>query len=185
MKRCEEISGLLSAYFDGELKRDQKALVEGHLGQCENCGRQLESYRKIDEAARRRAVQMPSDDEWETLWRHIEEGIAPAAGDEYGEGKGVRRQESIPFWELLRLHKRAVASVAAALVIAGVLVIFGIIRTEEGADAVLPLASAAEVVQGEVEIDSNLYTPVLYKEGGVDFIILVKRGEVDTDSGVI
>ena len=50
-----------------------------------------------------------------------------------------------------------------------------------------PLARASEVVQGEVEIDTDLYTPVFYQaqEGGASLVILMKRGEVEADSGII
>ena len=47
MKKCTEITELLSAYADNELTGSDKRSVEEHLAACENCSALLEIYREI------------------------------------------------------------------------------------------------------------------------------------------
>ena len=47
MKKCTEITELLSAYSDNELTDKDKLSVEEHLAACENCSALLEIYREI------------------------------------------------------------------------------------------------------------------------------------------
>jgi len=47
VKKCTEITELLSAYADNELTGSDKRSVEEHLAACENCSALLEIYREI------------------------------------------------------------------------------------------------------------------------------------------
>lgn len=44
--KCEEATGLLDRLADGELENGKRSIVEAHVDQCPNCGRQLASIRQ-------------------------------------------------------------------------------------------------------------------------------------------
>lgn len=46
-KACEELQERLSAYLDGELSKDERQNLEGHLTTCPDCPRIVEDYSKI------------------------------------------------------------------------------------------------------------------------------------------
>ncbi len=49
-ENCEKFAASLSAYFDGELEGKALLRLKGHLGHCESCPRELETYARIKEA---------------------------------------------------------------------------------------------------------------------------------------
>ena len=50
-RRCAQVSGLLSAYVDGELTTKQVGLVEAHVSFCDRCAQELQALRMIVGAA--------------------------------------------------------------------------------------------------------------------------------------
>jgi len=48
--RCERIEELLSAFLEGEVGPEEKALVEGHLAGCSNCSSLLGILRRAQQA---------------------------------------------------------------------------------------------------------------------------------------
>jgi len=51
----------LSAYLDGDLRRDERTAVEAHLAECAECSRRLEEYARLDVLARKLPVEPPED----------------------------------------------------------------------------------------------------------------------------
>ncbi len=47
MSNCEKYFDMISAYADDELNEDEKAELEAHLAECEECRSILETYREI------------------------------------------------------------------------------------------------------------------------------------------
>ena len=47
MSNCEKYFDMISAYADDELNEDEKAELESHLSECEECRSILETYREI------------------------------------------------------------------------------------------------------------------------------------------
>jgi len=47
VSNCEKYLDMISAYFDGELNGNEKAELEAHLEECEECRSILETYREI------------------------------------------------------------------------------------------------------------------------------------------
>ncbi|MEA3459970.1 MAG: zf-HC2 domain-containing protein, partial [Chloroflexota bacterium] len=45
----QRVRGMLSAYIDGELSPEERALVEAHLAECESCARNLRTLRRTVE----------------------------------------------------------------------------------------------------------------------------------------
>jgi len=59
VKKCIEITELLSVYVDNELNDTDKQSVEEHLAECESCSALLEIYREISISADESNVQVP------------------------------------------------------------------------------------------------------------------------------
>ena len=59
MKKCTEITELLSAYSDNELTDKEKLSVEEHLAACENCSALLEIYREISISVEESSAPVP------------------------------------------------------------------------------------------------------------------------------
>lgn len=70
----EEMQVLVSAYYDGAVTPEEKALVEAHLAECAACAEALAAYRQIG-----RTVQsLPRGEPSRALWSRIREGLSPA-----------------------------------------------------------------------------------------------------------
>lgn len=50
---CREVQRLMQRFLDGELPDSQVDLVAAHLEDCERCGIEAETYRRIKAALRR------------------------------------------------------------------------------------------------------------------------------------
>ncbi|MGB7296252.1 MAG: zf-HC2 domain-containing protein [Candidatus Aminicenantales bacterium] len=48
--RCEHIEGLLSAFLEGDLNQEERALVESHLADCPDCSSLLGVLRRAQQA---------------------------------------------------------------------------------------------------------------------------------------
>lgn len=44
---CNEIKDLMSSYVDGELSENEKKLVEEHINSCDDCKKEIESYKQL------------------------------------------------------------------------------------------------------------------------------------------
>ncbi len=61
------VQKILNAYLDGELREEEKRLVEEHLKECEECSKELEALKTVDRMARTSLAPEPSEDYWKTL----------------------------------------------------------------------------------------------------------------------
>jgi hypothetical protein len=48
---CQDVSSLMSAYYDDELRADTRTVVEAHLQSCPRCLAELESFRHLSQVA--------------------------------------------------------------------------------------------------------------------------------------
>ena len=68
---CEEMRPLITGYIDGELSPDQRAKLEEHLADCEDCRREMEQMTRLTEELAKMEFREPTDDELERYWRCI------------------------------------------------------------------------------------------------------------------
>lgn len=105
----------LSAYFDGELSPEEKALVERHVAACTDCRKWLAALDRM-----RRAVQLlPDSPVAEALWDRIEDTLPRKA-----------RLTSLYTW---RMQQWAVAAVLLIAIAAGALLV--VTTSETGPEA--------------------------------------------------
>ena len=69
---CNSIKPLISAYYDGDVTPEERALVERHLARCEGCSRALAEYRVIGGDLRALSVPAPPVGLRRDVWRAIE-----------------------------------------------------------------------------------------------------------------
>ena len=55
---CEEISGMLSAYYDNELSKEESELVKNHLASCRECTKKLEEMKMLSGLLQKSAAQV-------------------------------------------------------------------------------------------------------------------------------
>jgi len=85
---CSDAQGHLSAYYDGELSSDMRAVVTRHLSTCVSCARLLAGYEKLSDLANRLdPPELPRAD-WNQFERDLEAGepIEPARPAVTGRG---------------------------------------------------------------------------------------------------
>jgi hypothetical protein len=98
--KCEVPRELLSGYLDGELDRKQKAELEKHLRECEQCRNELEELKRLDQQVRTSEIEEPSRDFFFQLNRRI-----------------MQKVKKKPRVSLFRLSPILVPVAAAALVL--------------------------------------------------------------------
>ena len=72
----EEWQVLVSAYCDGEISPEERALVEAHLAECSECAATLAAYRRLGNTIGRLPRGAPSRE----LWLRVQEGMPARAG---------------------------------------------------------------------------------------------------------
>ena len=104
MSNCNKYSELISAYADGEATNEEKALVQKHIAECEDCKKKLDFILKTKEILKdTQPVPVP-----ETL-------LADFA--EFKKKSEEREKKIVPFYKSYRMY----ASIAAVFVFAFVL----------------------------------------------------------------
>lgn len=93
---CQDVSSLMSAYYDDELRADTRMAVEAHLHSCPRCSAELESFRRLSQFAAQWAA--PSDEG--ALLRPG--GVAPRSAD-ISNGPTARHSISIRWAAILIL----------------------------------------------------------------------------------
>ena len=104
MSNCSKISGLLSAYMDGEVSEKEKQLVEAHLLECTFCKQKLDMMQKTKDILKD-SPQMPVP---ETLFKDF---------GEYRKKTEQTEKKVVPLYKNYRVY----ASIAAVFVFAFVL----------------------------------------------------------------
>jgi predicted anti-sigma-YlaC factor YlaD len=59
---------LITGYIDGELSPEQRATLEKHLAECEDCRREMEQMSRLTEELAGMEFHEPSDDDLERYW---------------------------------------------------------------------------------------------------------------------
>ncbi len=93
MDNCKQIEKLLSAYADGELNEQQKALVAQHVAHCPHCAALLDEYLALNAAIADCAVQAPEGFTERVMQAVEREQKAPVKP----QGRGVRLGRIAPF----------------------------------------------------------------------------------------
>lgn len=116
--RCRKIRKWLGPYFDGELSRSKKALVETHLEDCLSCRRELARFQRLGALIQQgvTAPEAEGDSVFEGMHRKIREEIRVP------EGAGIRRSAGWSglgerIWGIRGLVPSAVAMVMLAALI--------------------------------------------------------------------
>ena len=93
MKDCKQIEEMLEVYADGELNKEQAALVAQHVAHCPHCAALLDEYLALNAAIADCAMQAPED---------FAERVMAAVDREKAvnvkpQGRGVRLGKIAPF----------------------------------------------------------------------------------------
>ena len=67
----KKIKELISSYFDGELDKDQKKLVNDHIRQCLECRQEFEEMGKFEEVMGKMELKQPSKEVWKVYWTSV------------------------------------------------------------------------------------------------------------------
>jgi len=68
----EEFKILVSAYHDGEVTPEERALVEAHLAECAECAEAFAAYGRLGRTLQR----LPRGEPSRGLWQRVQEGLA-------------------------------------------------------------------------------------------------------------
>ncbi len=66
-----KIKELISSYFDGELDKEQKKLVNEHMRQCSECRKEFEEMGKFEEVMGKMELKQPSKEVWKVYWTSV------------------------------------------------------------------------------------------------------------------
>ena len=124
---CEEATEQLGPFLDGELPSAARDDLEAHLVTCSSCRAELEGLREMTaDMARPPTMQVP-----DALWTAIEQRLDAESPTFAGAGSPPRRVSAVrPMW-----LRRAPLALAAAVVLAVGLSVFGPLRTGSSAQA--------------------------------------------------
>jgi len=71
---------LLMGYLDSELTELETVRIEQHLGQCADCAKELEEFRKLKEVTQNMRVLTPDARSWDEYWSHVYNRLERRAG---------------------------------------------------------------------------------------------------------
>ena len=108
---CASVRRRLQCYHDRELPVRDMIAVEGHLGDCPPCARDLKTLQSIGDAVRSAAVSSPAED-----WAGLQPGVISRMRAEQTQSWTARAQRFIDDVHLLWI---GLASAAATLILAG------------------------------------------------------------------
>jgi anti-sigma factor RsiW len=72
---CSSVSKLLDKYFDQEVTREERSLVEGHLPNCSACQKALDSMQNLRLLIKRPVEEAAERENFPWVWQKIEKGI--------------------------------------------------------------------------------------------------------------
>jgi anti-sigma-K factor RskA len=85
---CSSVSKLLEKYFDHEVTKKERSLVEDHILDCETCQEALSLMERLREAIKNPIEEAAEEESFPWMWEKIE--------------KGIRLQEKPTYWESFR-----------------------------------------------------------------------------------
>ncbi len=121
---CKSVLWKISAYVDGELPAEERAVVEAHFETCKDCAEAAEEYKRIDEIVAGDEVPRVRGEEWARVW----DGVMARRGSTVLEGDPAeesprQRVLRLPWasagWKAPRLRTFVPLAAAALLVLAG------------------------------------------------------------------
>lgn len=140
---CASVRRRLHSYHDRELPVRDMIAVEGHVGGCPPCARDLKNIQSLGDALRLAAAPCPTED-----WAGLQSGVISRMRAENHESLAARAQRFIDDVHLVWI---GLASAAATVVLAGS--ILSIVHTTPGrADS---LAAMFAVLGAEAGSDLN------------------------------
>ena len=177
MKDCKQIEDLLEAYADGELNKEQAALVAQHVANCPHCKALLDEYLALNAAIADCAMQAPED---------FAERVMAAVDREKAvnvkpQGRGVRLGKIAPFVGI-GVAAMLCLSIASSSLVKFVTNHFADpdISVETSAGELLDPVSPADSVQDESPTMQSPTTPEIEQEGGsYDDIVETEAPEYD------
>ena len=108
---CSSVRRRLHAFYDRELPVRELIAIEGHVGTCSTCTRELRAISLIGDGLRLAAAPGPADD-----WTGLQPGVISRMRAEYNESLSARAQRFIDDVHLVWI---GLASATATLVLAG------------------------------------------------------------------
>lgn len=79
-KECSSVSRLLEKYFDQEVTREERSLVEGHLPNCPACRIALDSMQRLRSLIKGPVEEAVQKETFPWVWEKVEKGIQAKEG---------------------------------------------------------------------------------------------------------
>ncbi|MDR2719074.1 MAG: zf-HC2 domain-containing protein [Treponema sp.] len=153
---------LLSVYFDGEMPSPWKEKMESHIAGCDQCARQLETYRRISGADDGEAAEAARERVWQKLEQRTGMAAWPSAVRDRAAMPAVwRRRLSIPL-----------PAAAAAVVLFVALAFLVVLRITE------PAENSGMTIASETEFDGPDIIPVSDMENMLQYLGSRDNGEI-------
>ncbi|MFB0566485.1 MAG: anti-sigma factor [Candidatus Aminicenantaceae bacterium] len=67
----KRIKELIASYYDQELEKEQKRIVEEHLEECSECREEFEGMEKFEEVMSKMEFKKPSKEVWQLYWSSV------------------------------------------------------------------------------------------------------------------
>ena len=74
---CQEIKNQLHLFWDNELSKEERGMVENHLSQCPSCQKESEKIMSINSIGKAKIFVEPGDEYWQKLTTDIMKKINP------------------------------------------------------------------------------------------------------------
>jgi len=71
MKSHKKIKNLLLPYMENKLDEKKMKEVRNHLKKCDECRKELSSYKKIEEGLNKMKLKKASEDFWKNYWHSV------------------------------------------------------------------------------------------------------------------
>jgi predicted anti-sigma-YlaC factor YlaD len=69
--RHDEIKKMVYLYHDGELSEKDKRIVEQHIKECQECRKEFEEMRRLEDVMGKMELKQPSKEAWEQYERSV------------------------------------------------------------------------------------------------------------------
>lgn len=67
----QKMKELISSYYDGELNREEKKMIEDHLKECSECRSEYEGMKKLEEVMSKVEFKKPPNEVWKVYWANV------------------------------------------------------------------------------------------------------------------
>jgi len=164
MDRCEENISRIDLYLDGELRGGELEAFHRHVKECRSCRRELTERRRFLEQVRAaRPLYAPSAEFRAQMAALLAAATAdPSSAPEQHEATATATKDRAPWWVLWLRSKPIPASIACALAIAGIVMLWKVSLKDARANAFVDLAVEAHRQQlaGHLPLEIKTGSPV-------------------------